>query len=362
MKRYPPGTVVAAGALVWRVRDDELQVLAVHRPRYDDWSWPKGKIEKSETLPQCAIREVAEETGKQVTLGQPLPTLRYTIDSGKTKVVKYWAAQVTSSKAPCLAARPTVKSAPKHEIDKKRWLTVEQARERITQKYDLKPLEALVRAFEADRLNTRSFVLVRHARAKRRKAWKRADIKRPLTSKGRDRAAQLVPLFAAFGVKHIGSSPAERCQATVRPYSEATGIATKTYTALTEPDHASKPLATASTMTNLLGKSISRVVCVHRPTLPTVVEMIRAATRKYTRGSLPRANPYLPAGGVLVAHVLDTDSGPRVVALETHMLKFDIQEEPISGASNGSQQIAAIHAMGDVGPGAPVGAKAALGG
>src|SRR5690606_30361318 len=53
--RYPPGTVIAAGALVWRIRDDELQVLAVHRPRYDDWSWPKGKIFKNETLPACAI-------------------------------------------------------------------------------------------------------------------------------------------------------------------------------------------------------------------------------------------------------------------------------------------------------------------
>ncbi|MEX0913947.1 MAG: NUDIX hydrolase [Demequina sp.] len=354
--------MVAAGALVWRIRDDELQVLAVHRPRYDDWSWPKGKIDKGETLPQCAIREVAEETGKQITLGQPLPTLRYTIDSGKTKVVKYWAAQTTSSKAPCLTARPKVKSAPKHEIDKKRWLTVEEARKKITQKYDLKPLEALVREFEADRLETRAFVLVRHARAKRRKSWKRADIKRPLTSKGRERADQLVPFFAAFGVKHIGSSPAERCQATVRPYAQAAGITITTYPALAEPDHATRPLATASTMTNLLGKSVSRVVSVHRPTLPTIVEMIKAATRKYTRGSLPRGNPYLPAGGVLIAHVLDTDSGPRVVALETHLLKFDIQAETTPTSVGGQQQMAAIHTMGDVGPGAPVGAKAALGG
>lgn len=331
MKRFPPGTVVAAGALVWRVRDGELQVLAVHRPRYNDWSWPKGKIDKSETLPQCAIREVAEETGKQITLGQPLPTLRYGLDSGKTKVVKYWAAHVTSPKSPCLAARPKVKSAPKHEIDKKRWLTVEQAREKITNPLDLRPLEALVKAYEADTLETRAFVLVRHARAKRRKAWKRADIKRPLTSQGRERAEQLVPFFAAFGVKHVASSPAERCMATVRPYAEATGITAKTYKQLAEPEHASKPLATASTMVNLLGKQVSGVVCVHRPTLPTIVEMVKAATRKYTRGSLPRANPYLPAGGVLVAHVLDTASGPRVVALETHLLKLDIQAEAKNG-------------------------------
>lgn len=320
MKRYPPGTVIAAGALVWRVRDDELQVLAVHRPRYDDWSWPKGKLDKGETLPACAIREVAEETGKQVVLGQPLPTLRYP-HGGKTKVVKYWAAQEAADSHPFVKARPPVKSASKNEIDKKRWLTVEQARSKITFKDDLRPLEALVEAYDDDRLFTRAFVLARHARAVRRKAWEGEDIDRPITSAGEARAHQLVPLFAAFGIKRIDSSPATRCMSTVEPFAGATGLTIKTFDALTEPGHAAKPLATASVFVKLLGKSSSRVVCVHRPTLPTIVEMVRAATRSYTRGALPRKNPYLPAGGVLVAHVIDTDSGPRVAAVETHLLQ-----------------------------------------
>ncbi len=320
MKRYPPGTVIAAGALVWRVRDGELQVLAVHRPRYDDWSWPKGKLDKGETLPACAIREVAEETGRQVVLGQPLPTLRYP-HGGKTKVVKYWAAQVISDTAPAALARPPVKPASKHEIDKQRWLTIDQARERITFRDDLRPFEALVEAFENDRLDTRSFVLARHARAVRRKAWDGDDDDRPITKAGTARAEQLVPLFAAFGPRKVESSPARRCVATVEPFAQAAGLPVKSIKALTEPDHAQKPLTTASVLVNLLGKTSSRVVCVHRPTLPTIVEMIRAATRSYTRGALPRKNPYLPAGGVLVAHVIDTDSGPRVVAIETHLLQ-----------------------------------------
>ncbi|WP_430868244.1 NUDIX hydrolase [Demequina aurantiaca] len=320
MTHYPPGIVISAGALVWRVRDGELQVLSVHRPRYDDWSWPKGKIEEGETLPHCAIREVSEETGKEVILGQPLPSLRYPIASGKQKVVRYWAAQVASPGSRAVAARPPVKAASKHEIDKIRWLSVAEARDQITLSDDLRPLEALVAAFENDRLDTRAFVLVRHARATRRKAWSGADEDRPITHAGDARAQQLVPLIAAFGVKHVGSSPAERCMATVRPFAEASGIPVKTYEALTEHGHASTPLKTASTLTNLLGKQSSRVVAVHRPTLPTIVEMVRAATRTYTRGALPRKNPYLPAGGVLVAHVLDTDSGPRVTAVETHLL------------------------------------------
>ena len=320
MRRYPPGTVIAGGALVWRVRKGELQVLAVHRPRYDDWSWPKGKLNTGETLPACAIREVAEETGLQVVLGQPLPTLRYPA-GGKTKVVKYWAAQAVTSPGAAIRARPPVKDASKHEIDKKKWLSIAQARERITFRDDLRPLEVLVDAFENDRLDTRAFVLVRHARAKRRKAWKGEDIDRPLTKAGSARAEQLVPLFAAFGARGIDSSPARRCMATVEPYAAASGLKVTTHKPLTEPGHASKPLATANTFVKLLEKPSGRVVSVHRPTLPTIVEMIRASMRWFTRGALPRKNPYLPAGGVLVAHVLDTDSGPRVTAIETHLLQ-----------------------------------------
>jgi 8-oxo-dGTP diphosphatase len=313
-------TQVAAGALVWRVRDGELQVLAVHRPRYNDWSWPKGKLAKGETLPQCAIREVAEETGKQIVLGQPLPTLRYPIGAGRQKVVRYWAAQVAAPEGRAVKARPPVKIAPKHEVDRVRWLTVDQAKARITFPDDLRPLEVLAEAYANDRLDTRAFVLVRHARAKRRKAWSGTDGARPLTKAGARRARAIVPLIAAFGVTHVSSSPATRCLETIGPYAQAARLEIKTSQALTEPGHAEKPLRTAGVMINLLGKGGNRVVCVHRPTLPTIVEMVRASTRPYTRGALPRKNPYLPAGGVLVAHVVDTESGPLSVAVETHLL------------------------------------------
>src|SRR5690606_29250383 len=113
--------------------------------------------------------------------------------------------------------------------------TVEQARNQITFKDDLRPLEALVEAYEDDRLFTRAFVLARHARAVRRKAWEGDDIERPITDKGHARAEQLVPLFGAFGIKRIDSSPATRCLSTVEPYAEASGVPIKTYTALTEP-------------------------------------------------------------------------------------------------------------------------------
>ncbi|MCJ7826680.1 MAG: NUDIX domain-containing protein, partial [Demequinaceae bacterium] len=108
-------TIIAAGALVWRVREDTLQVLAVHRPNYDDWSWPKGKTRRGETLPECAVREVYEETGKQVMLGQVLPSVSYTLKSGRSKRVTYWSAEATSTAHPALLARPRYRLAPKKE-------------------------------------------------------------------------------------------------------------------------------------------------------------------------------------------------------------------------------------------------------
>ncbi|NTV39328.1 MAG: NUDIX hydrolase [Demequinaceae bacterium] len=321
MKIFATDAVLAAGALVWREREGQLEVLAVHRPRYDDWSWPKGKLDPGETMPACAVREVAEETRVTVDLGIPLPTLRYPIAGGKIKVVRYWAAQETAPDAPAASAREPVKAATKHEIDEIAWLTIDQARERITFHDDLRPLERLVEEHEAGRLRTRVFIVARHARAQRRKAWLGADERRPLTSGGAARALQLKDLFAAFGTVRIVSSAAVRCVQTVLPYAQAAGLPVRGYESLTEESHRKHPDATAATYASLLGKRRSRVVCVHRPTLPVMVALLRARITGKTRGALPRTMPFLPAGGVLVAHVIDHEGHPRIVAVETHLLK-----------------------------------------
>lgn len=321
MKVEPTDVVLAAGALVWRVRKGELQVLAVHRPRYDDWSWPKGKLDLGETLPACAVREVAEETGKVIELGQPLPTLRYPIGGGKVKIVRYWAAHVISPDTPAAIAREAVKEASKNEIDSVKWLTIEEARHLITFHDDLRPLERLIDEHEAGRLRSRVLILTRHARAKRRKAWLGKDIDRPLTKAGRERAQALVGLFAAFGASKITSSPAARCRQTLEPYAEAAGLPMSTIASFTEPAHAKRPEKTAKAFAALLDKKRDRAVSVHRPTLPTIVKVLREHTTSKTRGALPRTMPYLPAGGVLIAHVVDRDGQPQVIAVESHLLK-----------------------------------------
>jgi len=321
VKIFSTDTVLAAGALVWRVREGEFEVLAVHRPRYNDWSWPKGKLDPGETMPACAVREVAEETRLTIDLGVPLPTLRYPIAGGKIKVVRYWAARETASDTPAASAREPVKAASKHEIDKIEWLSVEEARTRITFHDDLRPLERLLEEYEAGRLKTRAFIVTRHARAQRRKAWEGADKRRPLTSGGIARAVQLKDLFAAFGAVRVVSSSAVRCVQTVAPYAQAAGLPVRGYDTLTEGAHRKHPDATAATFASLLGKRRSRVICVHRPTLPVMVALLRSHITGKTRGALPRTMPFLPAGGVLVAHVMDHDGHPRVVAVETHLLK-----------------------------------------
>ncbi len=322
MKDEEKDVVLAAGALVWRVSDaGELEVLAVHRPRYKDWSWPKGKLDKGETLPACAVREVAEETRVYVELGPPLPTMRYPVGGGRTKVVKYWSARVLDKDSVPVTARGKVKRASKSEIDEVRWLTVAEAKQLITLADDLRPLKRLVALHEKGRLDTRTFIVARHARAKRRKGWLGKDVRRPITKGGQVRARQLVGLFAAFGITRVASSTALRCVQTVHPYAEAAGIPVRGYGALREKAYADKPDATVATFDELVRKKRSRVVCVHRPTLPAIMGVLRDFVADDTKGSLPHKMPFLPAGGVLVLHVINGETKPEIVAVETHFLK-----------------------------------------
>src|SRR5690606_12422012 len=161
-------------------RKGALEVLLIHRPRYDDWSWPKGKLDPGETSPVAAVREVAEETGLQVALGVPLPMLRYQVSGGRSKEVHYWAARELETDSPAAAARGETSTSPE-EVDDMRWLTPTKAQALLSRKSDRKPLKALVELFEAGSLETTPVAVVRHARARGRSSWKGADAERPLT-------------------------------------------------------------------------------------------------------------------------------------------------------------------------------------
>lgn len=127
--------VRAAGGLVWRAgATGGLEVVVVHRPRYDDWSWPKGKLEPGEDFADAARREVLEETGLRCASGPELPAVRYRDQRGRPKTVRYWAMTV-------VAEEPF---EPGHEVDRRDWLAPAAARERLSYDHDRRVLDALL--------------------------------------------------------------------------------------------------------------------------------------------------------------------------------------------------------------------------
>lgn len=124
--------VLAAGGVVWRrSAEGELEVVLVHRPRYDDWSWPKGKLDPGESDEEAARREVLEETTLQVELGPELVSTTYLDKSGKHKRVRYWA--MTTAGDPAAA----------NEVDQAVWVTADEAEFRLTYDRDRTVLESL---------------------------------------------------------------------------------------------------------------------------------------------------------------------------------------------------------------------------
>jgi len=310
-------TIFAAGALLWRVRKNQLQVALVHRPRYEDWSWPKGKTELGETLPAAAVREVTEETGHQIVLGVPLPGLEYRLEEGHLKEVHFWAARLaTDDDEPALRARDEIQPAPREEIDDVIWLYAADAHERLTRREDRRPLLTLEAMHAKNRLATRALVVARHGRARRRITWSGTEEKRPLTEAGRAQARALVPIFSAYGVQELVSSPWRRCTETFKPYQDASGATLTTRPAITERYHRESPKGAVTVVRDLLATHVDLAICTHRPVLPAVMTTLARSARRWTLGSLPATDPYLAAGEALVVHVADAGKGPRIAAIE----------------------------------------------
>jgi 8-oxo-dGTP diphosphatase len=114
--------IEAAGGVVWRRAPTGLaEVLLVHRPRYDDWTFPKGKLEPGEVARDAARREVLEETGFDCALGDEVAETSYEDRKGRPKHVRYWTMSVLGGAF-----------EPNHEVDEIRWCTVDEALERLT--------------------------------------------------------------------------------------------------------------------------------------------------------------------------------------------------------------------------------------
>jgi 8-oxo-dGTP diphosphatase len=280
-------TVIAAGGVVWRESRGGRQVLLVHRPRYDDWSLPKGKVNAQEHVLSAAWREIEEETGQRVVLGPALGIQRYDVrKNGGTvpKLVHYWAARLAG------AARPF---EPNDEVDKLDWLPVDSARQRLSYPRDVDILDAL----EGKVPVTSTLVLLRHAEAVKRKAWTGEDTARPLTDKGAATAQRLIGVLAALGVDRVLSSDAERCTATVAPYAAAMGLPIELHPEISERGYEKDPSGLKGMAAEAWKPGKITVVCSHRPVLPALSRELGLKVGKFEPGAFVVAHQ-LPTGRI----------------------------------------------------------------
>lgn len=251
-----PGDVLAAGVVVLR----QGRVLLVHRPAYDDWSFPKGKLDRGEHAAVAAVREVGEETGVRVRLGVPLARQSYP-SGGRTKVVDYWVGRVMGD--------PDVSGyLVNDEIDEVAWIPLDKARVKLSYPRDVETLREALTVGK----KTRALVVLRHGQARARKSWKRDDRLRPLVAEGHAQAQAVVPLLAAYGVSRIVTSSSLRCVDTVLPYAERSGRR------MTRSDDLSEEGATRRSVRAcveaLVDSGEDAVLCTHRPVLADVYECL----------------------------------------------------------------------------------------
>jgi 8-oxo-(d)GTP phosphatase len=284
--------ILAGGAVV--TREDPvsgIEVLIIHRTRYNDWTLPKGKLDAGESLPACAVREVAEETGVTIRLGVPLDTVRYDTAKG-VKQVEYWGGTVLKT-----AARP-----PDDEVDVVSWLPVRAALNRLT----YAPDHFLVQQ-HLDQPPTTPLIILRHGKAMDRKDWSKKDTARPVNARGRRQSRLLVPMLGAYGITSLVSSTSARCIGTLEPYARVRQLTIEKFSQLTEEVGGDDPRSVAKLIlkrrTAVLATGEPTAICVHRPVLPHILDAL----------DIPPAT--LVTGEFLVAHL--TSDG-EVHALERH--------------------------------------------
>jgi broad specificity phosphatase PhoE/8-oxo-dGTP pyrophosphatase MutT (NUDIX family) len=250
----------AGGGLVSRTTGrGELEVVVVHRPAYDDWTFPKGKLEEGETEAEAALREVEEETGLRCRLGRDMGGVSYRDPLGRDKTVRYWAMTAIGGR---LAAA--------HEIDEARWVAVGDAGALLTYAHDRDLLSRLLDQIPGGRELSVPVYLVRHAKAGNRQAWQGSDRTRPLTEEGRGQAVQLVSLLGTGPLTRLLSSPFLRCMQTLEPLAQARRMTIDASEALAEgadPDGALNLLATAA-------QDGPAVLCTHGDVVVAVVERL----------------------------------------------------------------------------------------
>ena len=291
MKAKTIRPIRSAGAVVLRGQGSRRAVALVHRPAYNDWSLPKGKLEKREPAYAAAVREVEEETGVRIRLGAPLSDVSYMVIKGP-KIVHFWVGYAVSETA----------RRPDHEVDEVEWVPIAQARERLTYHDEGAVLDEALAMPE-----TTPFVVLRHAKATLRKDWSGDDRKRPIDAKGKAQASNLVDLLDSYGIGLLKSSTSTRCVQTLEPYAKAARLTVTPISLFSEEVGEEHIAGVQRYVRKLMVKSgasrVGTAVCGHRPVLPAMIAGVELESR-----------PMTPATA-LVVHV---DDEGLVVAHEWH--------------------------------------------
>ena len=253
--------IYAAGAVLWRFgAKKRVEIALIHRPRYGDWSLPKGKLDANETMIGCAYREVMEETGHAAIFGPEIGDATYVVD-GVTKLVKYWSAQAIGE--------PTGKPNPT-EVDEVLWLSPAEARKKLTLDDD----RSIVDFFLEFGTGTTALVLLRHAKAIKREDWDGDDGDRPLGNVGQLQAKRLLSKYLPYAIKEVHSSDAMRCIETIEPMTRALQMHPIFSTDLSEYRFAKDKEVALDYAQDLMLRNQSAIICSHNPILPKVLKKL----------------------------------------------------------------------------------------
>jgi len=251
----------AAGALLWReTQERTIEIALIHRPRYDDWTLPKGKIEEGETALQCAYRELVEETGIKASFTRQLGSIDY-MENGEGKRVIFWAAHCALNASTFIA---------NEEVDQLRWLPSEEAIELSTYQSD----REMIANFQSQEQRTDTLIILRHAKALERGDWDEPDSQRTLNEVGFDQAQLLIKHLEPFAIDEVYTSDYTRCVQTVTPLAHARGLSITAVPSLNEQTFEEDPSRAVAFANALKQDEKNIVICSHNPVIPTMLRGI----------------------------------------------------------------------------------------
>jgi 8-oxo-dGTP pyrophosphatase MutT (NUDIX family)/phosphohistidine phosphatase SixA len=253
----PTKPILAAGEVLWRSvgGSSAPEVAIVHRPRYDDWSLPKGKVDRGETEPVAAVREVHEETGFRSHLGRRLAAVKYPVELG-IKRVRYWSGRALDGEF-----------VPGAEVDDLVWLPVADAMPKLSYPHDRKVL----RRFATLPADLQTLLIVRHGRAGSKSRYNGDDEQRPLDKFGRAQAESLVGTLLAFGADRLYAADRVRCRQTIEPLAEELGAGIADEASLTEEAYADDPSRAWQRVQEIAAADGTPVICTQGKVVPYLI-------------------------------------------------------------------------------------------